>query len=183
MIANSAFQAIKNNLINLNDWLLLVELRYDTGDETTPESSRLYFRAARSRTPISYEHDSFTPFAAKVWTPMSIGTVKQSQDMTGTLPTFELAISNVDRQMQTILQRFIIEHHHGRVIYAHPDHLNDDTAKLEEKFTVVSVVTNRQVAKFTLTSVAIDPLTLAWPWKIVTFKLLPGILGNRAFAR
>lgn len=186
MISCPALQAIKNDLFMEEDFLLFVEIRYDDGDESTPEEDRLYERYYRpyNKPPADASEDlKIITFEGVEWRPLGIGEVKQEQKVSKEIPVFELAVSNVNRQFQAIIQHNIIENKPGRILYVHPSLLDDDTAKLEDSFTIVSASTNRRIATLVVSSLGMDLWGVDLPWELVSSENFPGVISTRSYTR
>lgn len=162
MLTVSAF-ADEKNLVEGKAFILLFELEYDTGS---------YVRYARWPDDVS--------FGGETWTSFPIADFESSVNTKGEIPAFDITFSNVGREIQAILEFYEIEGREGRVLWVHPDHLGDATAKIEEQFTVVSAVANAYNATLTLSPVTFDPLGILLPREVVTTSKFPGIIGRRS---
>lgn len=140
--------------------VLLLEIEYATAQ---------FLRIAR--------YDVDVTFEGIVWPHnLAMGEPETSQGLQGKLPAFDLTISNIGRELQSILEFNPIEDARpGRLIWVHPDHLDDPTAKHEEKFSVIAARTSTKNAVLTCTAIPFDPLGLLIPADVVTHEEFPNL--------
>lgn len=150
------------NLLEGKGYILLFELEHEAGQFT---------RFARHTQNVSFE--GFT------WTKFPMGSVDIPQTQSGEIPVFNIAFQNVGREVQSLLEFYIIEGRPGRVLWVHPDKLADTTAKIEEKFIVLSAQADQQTATLSCSPIAWDIFGVQLPNKIVTVEEFPGVLGTR----
>lgn len=150
------------NLLEGLGYILLFELEHEAGQFT---------RFARHTQNVSFEGFTFTKF------PM--GGVDVPQTSSGEIPVFNIGFSNVGREVQSILEFYIIEGRPGRLIWVHPDKLADTTAKIEERFTVLSASADQQTATLSCSPIAWDIFGVQLPLRVVTVEEFPGVLGTR----
>lgn len=164
MINVPPFKPEKNKLSG-KKFIILFELEYEPG---------LFVRYAEPyfATPITFE--------AVTWQPFPISGADSSQATSGEIPAFDIAFSNVGREVQSILEFYNVEGKTGRLVRIHPDMLADPTAKIDEPFVVVSARADSHTAVLTVAPVTFDPLGIQLPRELVTPEKFPGILGSRS---
>jgi hypothetical protein len=142
--------------------IVLLELEYATGQ---------FVRFARYNRVVTFDgHD---------WLPFPIAPVEVSESSQGETPAHDIAFSNVGREFQSILEFYDIEGTLGRLLWVHPDDLDDPTAAVVENFTVLSAHVDRRNAAITVTPINFDPLDVELPRATVTQEEFPAILGIR----
>jgi len=161
MLNVPAFLEEKNQLFG-EGLIILLEIEYATNQ---------FIRFARYNTAINFEGFN--------WIPFPISDVEPTETTQGELPAYDIALSNVGREIQSILEFNEIEGASGRLVWVHPDHLADDTAKIEEPFVIISATANVSTAVLTVAPVNFDPFEVQIPAEIVTTSKFPGVLGNR----
>lgn len=161
MLNVPAFVSDKNRLEG-KGYRMLLEIEYTSGQ---------FFRLAR--------HDHDIVFDGNTYLSFPIGSPEVSQTTQGEIPAYEVSLSNIGREMLSIFELYAeFDEAPGRLIWVHPDHLSDPTAKVEEPFTVVSARANRRSASITCSPVTFDPLGVQLPRELVTTDKFPGIRGN-----
>lgn len=172
MLNIPAFQSRKNDPYDGKPYILLVELKYaDTGGGVGGVDP-LYIRYAR--------YDIDVIFEGKTWKAFGMGNPARSQSSRGEIPTFDLALANVGREVQSILSNYVVEDRVGRLVTVHVDLLADPSAKHEEPFTVISANANTQHAVLSCAQVKFDPLNVQIPRRVMTRRDYPGLPGYRA---
>lgn len=163
MLSVPEFVQGKNALQGKN-YLLLVEFTHSDGTA----------RFARYDTNVTYP-----TVGGQVYTAFPIGEIEVSQGTTGELPAYDIPLSNVGREIQSILENSDIESYTGKLIWVDPDQLADATAKIEETFVVVSARADARTATITVSPVTFDPLGIQLPLEVVTLTKFPGVVGAR----
>ena len=166
MLDIPGFVAEKNRLFG-KAFLLLLEIKYDdTGDGQYVR----WFQSPKIGDSITFE--------GVEWTAFGFSAPKRSQNARGEISAFDIAVANVSRTAESILQNYILENRKGRLIVAHRDLLDDPTAKDEENFIVKWATTDEMQAVITCASVKFS--TSKIPRKLVTRSEYPGLMGFRA---
>jgi phage-related protein len=166
MLDIPGFVAEKNKLFG-KAFLLLLEIKYDDAD------GGQYVRWFQS----PKINDSIT-FEGVEWTSFGFSAPKRSQNSRGEISAFDIAVANVSRAAESILQNYILENRKGRLVVAHRDHLADPTSKDEEFFMIKWATTDEMQAVLTCASVKFA--TSKIPRKLVTRSEYPGLMGFRA---
>lgn len=166
MLNVTAFKAAKNKWYGPN-FILLFELTYDTS--SNPPG---VLRFAKYDAAVNFEGVEFMPFA--------LAGIEVTETLYGEVPMFDIAISNAGRLMMSVMEYNVIEGMKGRILWVHPDHLADPTAKKESKFTVMSGRADRSMAVLTVAPVPVDVMNLMIPKGIVSVDEFPGVVGTRA---
>jgi hypothetical protein len=165
MLTNPTLALEKN--LSAKNFVILFELTFDDSDPANPVNLRF----TRYNVPIVFE--------GVTWEPFPFGAIELTQSTTGEVPAFDIALSNAGRLMIGIMEQYELDNKNGRLIWVHPDHLNDPTAKVEEPFTVVGARANESTGILTVAPVGFDPLTVQLPRKVVSLDDFPGVVGNR----
>jgi len=144
-------------------FIRLLEIEYSPGQ---------FVRYARYNKNVSFE--------GKIWSPFPMAGLRGSKQTTdGSIPAFDILLSNVGREVGAILEVYDIERRPGRILRVHPDQLGDPTAKREEKFIVLNARVSGRDASLICTPLRFDPMTMLIPARKYTSSEFPGLLGSR----
>ena len=157
----SAF-ASEKNMLSGSMFILLFELEIADGN---------FIRFAR--------YDVDVTFEGQTWEAYGFGDgIDVTHNSQGEIPAYDIAFTNVGRQMQSILEFYDVEGRTGRLLWVHPDHLGDPTAKVEEPFVIVSARSDMRSAAITVSSTPFDPLSVQIPAELASIKKFPGLVSN-----
>ncbi len=127
------------------------------------------------------QYNTSVTFEGQIWTPFPIAGLRGAKQTTdGSIPAFDIALSNVGREIGAILEVYDIERRPARLLRVHPDQLGDPTAKREEKFIILNARVSGHDAVLTCTPLRFDPMTMLIPRRKYTSAEFPGLLGSRA---
>jgi phage-related protein len=144
-------------------FVMLVEIQYAAG---------VFWRVAK----LGLTEESIE-FEGETWTNFPIDIPRRSKNSRAEIPTFDLSVANPERVFQSILHNYVVEGRTGRLITVHRDHIDDPTAKIEERFTIESATSTARVVTVTCRAIRFNPRRSRIPSRTMTRAEYPGLLG------
>jgi lambda family phage minor tail protein L len=123
----------KNKLSSTNPWLMLFELTIGTGT----------IRLVSNTEAITYQSNVYSPFPMQIQPP--------GQDMAGTIPQLNVVVSNVDRQIQGLIEPVNGAVDCDVVIkIVNAGYLSEDYSEFESNFKILGTAANNDSVTFNL---------------------------------
>ncbi len=138
--------AIKNRIASTSSWLFLFEIFINGGT--------LVFRLTNNPEPVTFDGKTFQRYG--------IGFDEIEENSSGDLPTMSITLSNADRAVASLLERYNGFRDEKVVVYlVNSEDLGDPSARIRHQFRVQSATVGEQVASLELGSIRF--FDMDWP--------------------